>query len=151
MSTRNGTRRCWATGTIAWVEPESKEPISIWAPWLITRSASVRPTSGFVWVSPTMRSIFMPLSDLIPPAALMASAAICAPSRQAWPGSARGPVTGWMAPTLKVGTWARSTAGKPRAAAPAAVPAAFRPTFRNVRRCTRDGPRRSLIDSSVMG
>src|SRR6266404_9443703 len=56
-----------------------------------------------------------------------------------------------MVPTLKVGTWARSTAGKPRAAAPAAVPAAFRPTFRKVRRWTRDGARRSLIDSSVRG
>src|SRR6185503_19719580 len=87
MSTRNGTRRCWATGTIAWVDPESKEPISIWAPWLMTRSASVRPTSGLVWVSPRMRSIFIPLSDLIPPAELIASAAIWAPRRHACPGS----------------------------------------------------------------
>src|SRR5512138_3685197 len=143
MSTRNGTRRCWATGTIAAVEPESKEPISSCAPWLMTRSASVRPMSGLVWVSPTIRSIFIPLSDLMPPAALIASTAICAPRRQACPGSARGPVTGWMAPTLKVGTWARSTAGKPRTAAPAAV------AFRKLRRCTRDVARRSLIESSV--
>ena len=94
MSTRKGIRRCWTTGTIAWVEPESKEPISTWAPWLITRSASVRPMSGFVWVSPNSSSSFMPLSDLMPPAALMASAAICAPRRQACPGSASGPVIG---------------------------------------------------------
>ena len=151
MSTRNGTRRCWATGTIAWVDPESKEPISIWAPWLMTRSASVRPTSGLVWVSPRMRSIFIPLSDLIPPAELIASAAIWAPRRHACPGSASGPVIGWTAPTLKVGTWARSTAGKPSAAAPAAAPAAFALACRNVRRCIRDGPGRSLIDSSVTG
>src|SRR5882672_1316834 len=141
MSTRKGIRRCWTTGTIDAVEPESKEPISIWAPWLITRSASVRPSSGLVWVSPRRSSSFIPLSDLMPPAALMASAAICAPRRQAWPGSASGPVIGCTAPTLSVGDWARSTVGKPSAAAPTAVPAAFK----KVRRCTR-GFRRSLID-----
>ena len=32
MSIRNGTRRCWATDTIALVLPESKEPSSICAP-----------------------------------------------------------------------------------------------------------------------
>ena len=31
-ATRNGTRRCWATGTIAAVLAESKAPSSIWAP-----------------------------------------------------------------------------------------------------------------------
>src|SRR6266850_1929022 len=141
MSTRKGIRRCWTTGTIDAVEPESKEPISIWAPWLITRSASVRPSSGLVWVSPRTSSSFTPLSDLMPPAALMASAAICAPSRHAWPGSASGPVIGCTTPTFSVGAWARSTAGKPSAAAPAAVPAALR----KVRRCRR-GWRRSLIE-----
>ena len=33
--------RCWATGTMAAVLPESKEPMSICAPWFTTRSASV--------------------------------------------------------------------------------------------------------------
>src|SRR6185295_11405864 len=143
MSTRNGIRRCCTTGTIEAVEPESKEPISSWAPWLITRSASVRPSSGLVWVSPRTSSSFAPLSDLMPPAALIASAAICAPRRHAWPGSASGPVIGCTTPTLSVGAWARSTAGKPSAAAPAAVPAALR----KVRRCTR-GWRRSLMEIS---
>src|SRR4029077_17250560 len=106
--------------------------------------------SGLGWVSATTSSIFIPLSDLMPPAALIASAAIWAPRRHACPGSASGPVIGWIAPTLKVGTCARSTAGKPKAAAPAA-PAAVRPALRKVRRCTRDGARRSLIDSSVIG
>src|SRR6185436_8833995 len=32
MSTRNGTRRCWATDTMAAVLPESNEPSSICAP-----------------------------------------------------------------------------------------------------------------------
>ena len=80
---------------MAAVLPESNEPISICAPWLITRSASVRPTSGLVWVSPSNSSSRVPPSALMPPAALIASAAICAPSRQACPGSASGPVTGW--------------------------------------------------------
>src|SRR5437660_348607 len=102
MSIRNGTRRCWATDTIALVLPESKEPSSIWAPWLTTRSASTRPFSGLVWVSPTISSSLIPCFPLIPPAALIASTAICAPRRQACPGSARAPVTGWIAPILNV-------------------------------------------------
>jgi len=83
MSTRKGTRRCWTTGTMAAVLPESNEPMSIWAPWLITRSASVRPTSGLVCVSPKISSSFAPPMDLMPPAALTASAAMVAPRRQA--------------------------------------------------------------------
>src|SRR5215467_15874185 len=127
MSTKKGTRRCCATGTMAAVLPESKEPMSICAPWVMTRSASVRPTSGLVCVSPRSSSSRAPLRDLMPPAALMVSAAICAPRRQAWPGSASGPVTGWTTPILKVGAWARRTAGKPTSvAAPAAVPAVLR-------------------------
>ena len=94
ISTTNGTRRCCATGTMAAVLPESKEPINNCAPCPMTRSASVRPTSGFDCVSPTSSSSFIPPIDLMPPAALMASAAIWAPSRQACPGSAIGPVTG---------------------------------------------------------
>src|SRR5262249_34000094 len=62
---------------------------------------------------------------LMPPAALSSSAAIWAPARQAWPGSARGPVTGWMTPTLTVGACARKTAGNPRAETPATTPAPF--------------------------
>src|SRR5947209_1894452 len=96
MSTRSGMWRCCATGTMAAVLPESKEPMSICAPWFTTRSASVRPCSGFVCVSPRTSSSFIPPSDLMPPAALIASAAICAPRRHACPGSASGPVTGWM-------------------------------------------------------
>ena len=83
MSMRKGMRFCWATETIALVEPESNEPISIWAPWFTTRSASTRPFSGLVCVSPTISSSLRPPFDLMPPAALIASAAICAPSRQA--------------------------------------------------------------------
>src|SRR3990172_6653173 len=146
MSTRNGMRRCCATGTMAAVLPESKEPINICAPWLMTRSASVRPTSGFVWVSPTSSSSFIPPSALIPPAALMASAAIWAPSRQACPGSASGPVTGWTTPTLKAGACARKTAGKPvSAVAPAAAPA----VLRNVLRSVPLPVRRSLITTPL--
>ena len=128
MSTSKGMRRCWATGTMAAVLPESNDPISIWAPWLMTRSASVRPTSGLVCVSPRSSSSFMPPIDLMPPAALMASAAICAPTRQAWPGSASGPVTGWTTPILKVLACARRGSGNPAMAAPVAAVA------RNVRR-----------------
>src|SRR5947209_6382380 len=131
MSMRNGTRRCWATDTIALVLPESKEPSSIWAPWLTTRSASTRPFSGLVWVSPTINSSLIPFLPLIPPAALIASTAICAPRRQACPGSARAPVTGWIAPILNVLDCARSGSGNPSAAAPAAV------VVRNVRRVCR--------------
>src|SRR5262245_9597756 len=130
MSTRNGTRRCWTTGTMAAVLPESKEPISICAPWLITRSASVRPTSGLVVVSPSNSSSRVPPSDLMPPAALIASAAICAPSRQAWPGSARGPVTGWTAPVVHVLASARSARGRPASCEPATADS------RQVRRLT---------------
>src|SRR3989442_12207009 len=121
MSMRNGTRRCWATDTIALVLPESKEPSSIWAPWLTTRSASTRPFSGLVWVSPTISSSLIPRFPLIPPAALIASTAICAPRRQACPGSARAPVTGWIAPILNVLDCARSGSGNPSAAGPAAA------------------------------
>src|SRR5215470_10892175 len=134
MSTKKGTRRCCATGTMAAVLPESKEPMSIWAPWVMTRSASVRPTSGLVCVSPRISSSRAPPRDLMPPAALTASAAICAPRRQAWPGSASGPVTGWTTPILKAGACARSTAGKPTTAlAPAAAPAVLRKALRSVR------------------
>src|SRR5262245_47762053 len=134
MSIRNGTRRCWATDTIALVLPESKEPRSIWAPWLTTRSASTRPFSGLVWVSPRISSSLSPFLPLMPPAALTASTAICAPSRQAWPGSASAPVTGWIAPILNVLGCARSGSGKPRTAAPPTV------VLRNVRRFIRSLP-----------
>src|SRR5204863_712401 len=76
-------------------------------------------------------SSFVPPSALTPPAALIASAAIWAPRRQAWPGSASGPVTGWTTPILNVFAWARSGCGKPTTAAPATV------ARRNVRRLTR--------------
>src|SRR5437879_11968973 len=130
MSMRNGTRFCWATDTIALVDPESNDPISIRAPWFTTRSASTRPFSGLVWVSPTISSSLIPPLDLTPPAALIASAAICAPRRHACPGSASGPVTGWTTPSWNVFDWARSGSGKP-ATAPAAV------DVRNVRRVSR--------------
>ena len=74
---------CRLGATMAAVLPESNEPMSIWAPWLITRSASVRPTSGLVCVSPKISSSFAPPMDLMPPAALTASAAMVAPRRQA--------------------------------------------------------------------
>src|SRR5215831_6011384 len=122
MSMRNGTRRCWTTGTMAAASPELKGPTSTWAPALISRSASGRATSGLLWVSPSSSSSFAPPSDLMPSAALTASAAIWAPSRQACPGSDRGPVTVWMTPIFTVGACARSTAGKPSEAAPAAAP-----------------------------
>src|SRR5947207_2722341 len=131
MSMRNGTRRCWATETMAAVLPESNEPISICAPWVTTRSASTRPFSGFVCVSPTMSSSFTPFFVLMPPAAFTASTAIWAPSRQAWPGSASGPVTGCTAPILNVLACARSVAGALRTAAPATA------VLRKVRRSSR--------------
>src|SRR5262245_23606666 len=134
MSIRNGTRRCWATDTIALVLPESKDPSSIWAPWLTTRSASTRPFSGLVCVSPRISSSLSPFLPLMPPAALIASTAICAPSRHACPGSASGPVTGWIAPILNVLGCARSGSGKPSAAAPPTV------ALRNVRRFIRSLP-----------
>ena len=131
MSMRNGTRFCWATETIAAVLPESNEPISIWAPWLTTRSASTRPFSGFVWVSPTSSSSLSPPLPLIPPAAFTASTAIWALSRHACPGSASGPVTGCTAPILNVLPCAR---GAPGTATRTAPPAAI---LRNVRRVSR--------------
>src|SRR4029077_16156592 len=131
MSIRNGTRRCCATETIALVLPESKEPSSIWAPWDTTRSASTRPFSGLVCVSPTISSSRSPPLDLIPPAALIASAAIWAPRRHAWPGSASGPGIGCTAPILNVLGWARNDRGAPATAAPATA------VRRKVRRVTR--------------
>src|SRR5262245_23905118 len=131
MSTRKGTRFCWATETMAAVEPESNEPSSIWAPIDTTRSASTRPFSGFVWVSPRISSSFSPPLPLIPPAALTASVAICAPSRHAWPGSASGPVIGCTAPILNVLPWASSARGAPATATPVAA------VIRNVRRVRR--------------
>jgi hypothetical protein len=67
----------------------------------------------------------------------MASTAICAPSRQACPGSASGPVTGCTAPILNVEACARSGRGTPAIAALAAV------AVRKVRRVIR-----VLIDAS---
>src|SRR5437763_4173315 len=131
MSTRRGTRFCCATDTIELVEPESKDPSSIRAPWPTARSASTRPFSGLVCVSPSSSSSLRPPLDLMPPAALMASAAICAPRRQACPGAAGGPVTGWIGPSLNVLGCARSGSGKPSTAAPAAV------DRRNARRLSR--------------
>src|SRR5207302_815354 len=138
MSMRNGTRRCWATDTIALVLPESKEPSSIWAPWLTTRSASTRPFSGLVWVSPTINSSLIPFLPLIPPAALIASTAICAPRRQACPGSARAPVTAWFAPTFNALDFPPSASGTPRAEASTAVVAT--PLCRASRRFPRVAP-----------
>ncbi len=94
MSMRNGTRFCCATETMAAVLPESNEPISICAPWFTTRSASTRPFSGLLCVSPTSSSSCSPPLPFTPPAALTASTASWAPSRHACPGSASGPVTG---------------------------------------------------------
>src|SRR3990167_2321250 len=131
MSIRNGTRRCWTTGTIAAASPELNGPWSICAPALIRRSASARATSPLVCVSPSSSSSFIPPSALMPPAALIASAAIWAPTRRAGPGSASGPVTGWMTPILKVFACARSGSGNPTTAAPAAA------VLSSVRRVTR--------------
>src|SRR5207244_3056346 len=63
MSTRKGTRRCWATGTIAAVSPELNVPMRIWAPALMRRSASVRATSGLVCASPSIRARCGPPTD----------------------------------------------------------------------------------------
>src|SRR5262245_39054456 len=134
MSIRNGTRRCWATDTIALVLPESKEPRSIWAPWLTTRSASTRPFSGLVWVSPRISSSLSPFLPLMPPAALTASTAICAPSRQACPGSAGGAVPGWIAPMLDVFSCPRCGRRQTTTEAPPTV------VLRNVRRFIRSLP-----------
>src|SRR5262245_26204085 len=123
MSTMKGTRRCWATGTTALVSPELNVPMRSCAPPLTIRSASCRATSGFDCVSPSRSSSRAPPRALIPPAWLMASAASWAPRRQACPGSARGPVTVWITPTLTVGACARRTAGSPRVASPATAPA----------------------------
>src|SRR5262245_66055140 len=67
----------------------------------------------------------------MPPAALIASAAIWAPSRQSPPTSAMAPVIGLTTPTLTVLPWAPSRGG---AATTAAV---VRAPFRNVRRLMR--------------
>jgi len=69
--------------------------------------------------------------DLMPPAALMASAAICAPSFESWPTSAMGPETGLTMPTLIVRGWARRSEGN--AVTPTAEAVAPR---RNARRPT---------------
>src|SRR5215471_3769196 len=133
MSMRNGIWRCCATGTMAAESPELKAPNRIWAPAFTRRSASGRATSGLDWVSPRTSSSRAPPSALIPPAALISSAAIWAPARHAWPGSARGPVTGWITPTLTVGVCARRTAGNPRAETPATTPAPFTNDRRSIR------------------
>src|SRR5262245_30686098 len=63
----------------------------------------------------------------MPPAAFTTSAAICAPTRQAWPGSAKGPVTGCTTPILNVFGCAPSGRGNPATITAAA-------DLRNVRR-----------------
>src|SRR5262245_60592315 len=123
MSIKNGIWRCWATGTMAAESPELNAPRKSWAPAFTRRSASGRATSGFDCVSPRISSSRAPPSDLMPPAALISSAAIWAPARHAWPGSASGPVTGWITPILMVGACARRTAGNPSAETPATAPA----------------------------
>ena len=112
---------------------EWKAPVSSWAPELISRSASARATSTFVWLSPSRSSSFAPPMDLMPPAALTASAASCAPSRQSCPTSAMAPVTGLTTPILTVRGWARSGRG------PAATPAPTSVVLTNIRRVTRVG------------
>ena len=147
MSTRKGTRRCWATGTTAAVSPELNVPMRSCAPALIRRSASARATSALVCVSPRISSILAPPMDLMPPAALMASAAIWAPRRHAWPGSARGPVTQCSVPIFTVGACARRTAGKPATTAvPAAAPAVLRKVLRSVFPARR---RAVIVDSHL--
>jgi len=138
MSIRNGTRFCCATETMAAVLPESKEPSSIFAPSLTSRSASTRPFSGLLCVSPSTSSSCSPPLLFTPPAALTASTASRAPSRHAWPGSASGPVTGCTAAILNVFGCAESGRGAPASAAPASV------ALRNVRRVKGCG----VIDSS---
>src|SRR6266566_1004659 len=129
-------RRCCASGAMVATWAEWNAPVRSCAPALMRRSASARATSTFVWLSAVSSSILAPPIDLIPPAALMASTASCAPRRESCPTSAIGPETGSTMPTLIVRAWARSTAGKaPRLAE---APAAAR---RNVRRLTRIDPR----------
>src|SRR5215813_7866965 len=86
----------------------------------MSRSASARAASTLVWLSATSSSRRVLPNDLMPPAALTASTASWAPSRESWPTSAMGPVSGSTMPIWIVRGWARSTAGKaptPREAA----------------------------------
>ena len=131
MSITYGTRRCWASDEIAATWAEWKPPVRSWAPAPISRSASERATSTFVSLSASSSSSLAPPIDLTPPAALMASAASWAPSRQSPPTSAMAPVIGLTTPTLMVLACARSGSGN--AATPAAAPA----RWRNRRRLTR--------------
>ncbi len=102
MSIRYGTRRCWASDEMAATCAEWNPPVITWAPAPISRSASERATSTLVSLSASSSSSFAPPIDLMPPAALIASAASCAPSRQSPPTSAMAPLIGLTTPTLIV-------------------------------------------------
>src|SRR5712691_8364271 len=110
----------------------------------MSRSASERATSGLVSLSAWSSSRRAPPIDLIPPAALMASAAICAPSLESCPTSAMGPDTGLTMPTLIVRGCARSRVGK--AVTPTAETVAPR---RSARRLTRGAAIASLLRESL--
>ena len=131
MSITYGTRRCWASDEMAAMCAEWKAPVSTWAPAPISRSASERATSTFVSLSASRSSSFAPPIALIPPAALMASAASWAPRRQSPPTSAMAPLIGLTTPTLMVLGCAWS--GRDSATAPAAPPASERKRRRLMR------------------
>src|SRR5262245_46280443 len=144
MSIMYGTRRCWASVEMLATCAEWKPPVSIWAPAPINRSASERATSALVSLSASSSSSFAPC-DLMPPAALIASAAIWAPSRQSPPTSAMKPVMGLTTPTLMVFGCALRRSGTPATKAVVTAP------LRNVRRPIRARVMTRVLRSGKVG
>ena len=99
---------------------EAKAPTTALTPASFIFSISAAPACGWDCASPSSASILAPPSDLMPPALLMSSMAIRAPSRHCWPEYARAPVTGCRTPTLTDLTCAPPTRGKASAEAAAA-------------------------------
>src|SRR3954465_9820396 len=76
--------------------------MSATAPSWMSRWASLWPTSGLPWVSAETISSLAPPSAAMPPSALTASAASCAPFCICWPSAALLPVSGCSEPILIV-------------------------------------------------
>src|SRR5882672_7183283 len=118
---------CSATCAIAVEAPESKAPVSSWAPSAISFSARERATSTLVSVSAFM------ICSSGRPSSLRMPLVISTPRRQSWPMPACTPERGSSTPTLSGPFCARTMLN---GAVPATIPAAPKPAVK-LRRLSR--------------